>query len=156
GFAHEKMGTGSRLSVSTGHSRFIQKQTRCVKRRMTMKKYAIITAALLLSVGCQTRQHETSSTMEPSRTDSYGTSGMGVQSGSSSSSQSSAPSSVFDSPANPRDALQDNSSALKERSDQTPANTEITPDIGAPGLDNQKGAASERSDQNDRVQQSDT
>ena len=121
-----------------------------------MKKYAIITAALLLGAACQTRQHETSSTMEPSHSSSYGTPGAGVQSGSSSAGQSSSPSSVFDSTANHRDALQDNSSALKERSAQPPPDTEINPDVGTPGLLDERGAATERSYQSDKVPQSDT
>src|SRR5437870_3378471 len=101
-----------------------------------MKRYAIIAAALLLGVGCQSRNHETSSTMEPAGGTSYGTPGMGTQSGSSSSS-----SSVFDSSANHRNAVQDSSSALKDR--QATPDTPINSDIGTPGLNYDKGAAAE-------------
>ncbi|MCI0535782.1 MAG: hypothetical protein L0Z50_11210 [Verrucomicrobiales bacterium] len=94
-----------------------------------MKRYAIIAAALLLGAGCQTRQHDTSSTTEPSRGTSYGTPGMGVQSEKRSSSQSDRSLTVPD--ATPyRDAVQ-------EPKSQTTPDTEIIPDPTTPDVKNE-------------------
>ena len=108
-----------------------------------MKKYAVIVADLLLSIGCQTRNHETTSTMEPSSGTSYGTPGTRTQSGTSSSSEATIGSpTAIDSTANRRDAVQDNSSVLKEQSDQS---QNINRDIGTPGVKSDTGNATESS-----------
>jgi hypothetical protein len=100
-----------------------------------MKRYAIIAAALLAAgMGCQTQQHETSSTMEPSRGTSYGTPGMGVQSG--------------------RETFQDDSTVIQERNIQTPPETEITPDVNVPELPEERDSVTEP-DQINEIPESD-
>jgi hypothetical protein len=99
-----------------------------------MKRYAIIAAALVAAgIGCQT-QHETSSTMEPSRGTSYGTPGMGVQSG--------------------RETFQDNSAPIQERDTQTQPETEITPDVNVPELPEERDSVTEP-DQINEIPESD-
>src|SRR5205823_4100969 len=77
----------------------------------------------------------------------------GVQSGTRSSESSS---SAIDSTANPRDAVQDNSSVLKEPDNQPPPDTQTNPDIGTPGVNTETGTVTEKSDQPDKAQNSDT